>query len=90
MFCKQPKADGGGEGRGVGKDDVIFLARLSKQGFAHNLHIELGDIAALGWQEIWLRHWDLVHYVGSFPNSPQWVGHFTSKRPHFLILKWEV
>lgn len=60
---------------------------LSKQGFVHNLHVELGDIAALGWQEIWLRHWDLIHYVGSLPNSPQWVGHFTSKRSHFLILK---
>ena len=37
---------------------------MSKQASAHNLHVELGDIARLDWQEIWLRHWALVHYFG--------------------------
>lgn len=89
MFGKQPKADlVCVSGRaGVGRMMSYSQPGLSKQGSAHNLHVELGDIAGLDWQEIWLRHWALVHYVGSSPKSPQWLGHFTSKKLHFPILK---
>ena len=70
MFGKQPKADlVCVSGRvGVGRMMSYSQLGLSKQGSAHNLPVKLGDIAGLGWQEIWLRHWALVHYVGSSPS----------------------